>query len=84
LNRKGIIPQQHFLDVYDEVLAAQSVVSTLPPSVENAPLEMQPDLLKMQNLSIEELRLIAFNWIEGRKCAIALENLLEAFILTFM
>ncbi|HEY9672882.1 MAG TPA: hypothetical protein V6D11_15670 [Waterburya sp.] len=42
-----------------EVLAAQSVVSNLPPSVENASLEMQPELLKMQTLSIEELLAIA-------------------------
>ena len=38
-----------------EVLAAQSVLSNLPPSVENASPEMQPELLKMQSLSIEEL-----------------------------
>lgn len=38
-----------------EMLAAQSVVSNLPPSVDNASAEMQPELLKMQNLSIEEL-----------------------------
>ncbi|MEQ8539288.1 MAG: hypothetical protein RIB93_17765 [Coleofasciculus sp. D1-CHI-01] len=42
-----------------EVLAAQSVVSNLPPSVENAPLELQPELLKMQTFSIEELLAIA-------------------------
>jgi hypothetical protein len=47
-----------------EVLAAQSVVSNLPPSVENAPLEMQPELLKMQNLSIEELLAIAHGLVE--------------------
>jgi hypothetical protein len=42
-----------------EVLAAQSVVSNLPPSVENASLDMQPELLNMQTLSIEELLAIA-------------------------
>ncbi|MBE9125380.1 hypothetical protein IQ257_02500 [Coleofasciculus sp. LEGE 07092] len=42
-----------------EVLAAQSVVSNLPPSVENASPEMQPELLKMQSLSTEELLAIA-------------------------
>ena len=47
-----------------EVLAAQSVVSNLPPSVENASLEMQPELLKMQKLSIEELLAIANAQVE--------------------
>ncbi|MBD0347108.1 MAG: hypothetical protein ICV55_15690 [Coleofasciculus sp. C3-bin4] len=42
-----------------EALAAQSVVSNLPPSVENASPEMQPELLKMQNLCLEELLAIA-------------------------
>jgi hypothetical protein len=42
-----------------EVLVAQSVVSNLPPSVENAAPEMQAELLKMQRLSIEELLAIA-------------------------
>jgi hypothetical protein len=48
-----------------EVLAAQSVISNLPPSVENAPLEIQPELLKMQNLSIEELLAIAHAVVES-------------------
>lgn len=47
-----------------EALAAQSIVSNLPPSVENAPLELQPELLKMQNLSIEELLAIAHALVE--------------------
>ncbi|MCP2729234.1 hypothetical protein NJ959_12280 [Symplocastrum sp. BBK-W-15] len=47
-----------------EVLAAQRVVSNLPPSVENAPLEIQPELLKMQNLSIEKLLGIANTLVE--------------------
>jgi predicted transcriptional regulator len=42
-----------------EVLIAQSVVSNLPPSAENAPLEMQAELLRMQMLGIDELLAIA-------------------------
>lgn len=48
-----------------EMLAAQSVVSNLPPSVDNASAEMQPELLKMQNLSIEELLAIANAKVEA-------------------
>lgn len=33
-----------------EVLAAQSIASNLPPTPENAPVEMQAELLQMQNL----------------------------------
>jgi hypothetical protein len=47
-----------------EVLAAQSVLSNLPPSVENASPEMQPELLKIQSLSIEELLAIANAQVE--------------------
>ena len=47
-----------------EVLAAQSVLSNLPPSVENASLEMQPELLKIQSLSIEELLAITNATVE--------------------
>lgn len=47
-----------------EALAVQSVISNLPPSVENAPPEIQPELLKMQNLSIEELLAIAHAVVE--------------------
>jgi hypothetical protein len=47
-----------------EALAAQSIVSNLPPSVENAPLEIQSELLKIQNLSIEELLAIANALVE--------------------
>jgi hypothetical protein len=47
-----------------EVLAAQSVISNLPPSVENAAPEMQAELLKMQNLSLEELLAIANALVE--------------------
>ncbi|NEP60585.1 MAG: hypothetical protein F6K31_26895 [Symploca sp. SIO2G7] len=42
-----------------EVLAAQSITSNLPPSVENAPPEMQAELLQMQIFSINELLEIA-------------------------
>jgi hypothetical protein len=42
-----------------EVLVAQSVASNLPPSPDNAPSEMQADLLKIQSLSNEELLEIA-------------------------
>ena len=48
-----------------EVLAAQSVLSNLPPSVDNASAEMQPELLKMQHLSIEELLAIANAKVEA-------------------
>ena len=47
-----------------EVLAAQSVVSNLPPSVENAPPEMQLELLKIQNVTTEELLAIAHSKVE--------------------
>lgn len=40
-------------------LIAQSVVSNLPPFAENAPLEMQAELMRLQTLSIEELLVIA-------------------------
>jgi hypothetical protein len=42
-----------------EDLIAQSVVSNLPPSAENAPLEMCAELTEMQTLSIDELLAIA-------------------------
>ncbi|MBO1349522.1 MAG: hypothetical protein EBE86_020040 [Hormoscilla sp. GUM202] len=42
-----------------EALAAQSISSNLPPSVDNAPLEIQKELLQMQRQSIEELLRIA-------------------------
>lgn len=38
-----------------EVLAAQSITSNLPPSVDNAPPEMQTELLRIQSLSTDEL-----------------------------
>jgi hypothetical protein len=42
-----------------EDLIAQSVVSNLPPSAENAPLEMRAELAEMQTLSVDELLAIA-------------------------
>jgi len=42
-----------------ESLAIQSIKSNLPPTVENAPLEMQASLQTLQTLSIEELLKIA-------------------------
>ncbi|NJM61458.1 MAG: hypothetical protein HC849_16695 [Oscillatoriales cyanobacterium RU_3_3] len=47
-----------------EALAAQSIVSNLPPSTENAPIEIQPELLKMQSFTIEELLAIAHALVE--------------------
>ena len=42
-----------------ETLVTQSVLSNLPPSTDNAPPELQADLLAMQELSTEELYAIA-------------------------
>jgi hypothetical protein len=42
-----------------EELAAQSIAGNLPPSVENAPSEMQAELLTMQSLPVDELLKIA-------------------------
>lgn len=42
-----------------ESLVIQSISGNLPPTVENAPLEMQASLQAMQKLSIEELLKIA-------------------------
>ncbi|MGB8702656.1 MAG: hypothetical protein WCD18_24850 [Thermosynechococcaceae cyanobacterium] len=42
-----------------EDLIAQSVVSNLPPSAENAPLELRAELTEMQTLSVDELLAIA-------------------------
>lgn len=46
-----------------EQLAAQSIAGNLPPSVENAPPEMQADLLALQRLSVEELLGIAHSQV---------------------
>lgn len=42
-----------------EDLIAQSVVSNLPPSAENAPLALRAELMEMQSLSVDELLAIA-------------------------
>ena len=42
-----------------EALVTQSILSNLPPSTDNAPPELQADLLAMQTLSTEELYEIA-------------------------
>lgn len=42
-----------------EALAAQSIISNLPPSAENAPDQMQAELLQMPPLSIDELLKVA-------------------------
>lgn len=42
-----------------EDLIAQSVVSNLPPSAENAPIELRAELTEMQTLSVDELLAIA-------------------------
>ncbi|MCB9108830.1 MAG: hypothetical protein H6633_31985 [Anaerolineales bacterium] len=42
-----------------ETLAVQSITGNLPPSVDNAPPEIQADLLAMQQLAIDDLRQIA-------------------------
>lgn len=46
-----------------ETLAAQSIVGNLPPSVENAPPEMQGEMLTMQRLSVDELLKIAHSQV---------------------
>ncbi|MGF1675440.1 MAG: hypothetical protein ACFCUV_17420 [Rivularia sp. (in: cyanobacteria)] len=43
-----------------EVLVAQSIVSNLPPTPDNAPVEIQEELLKMQIWDLEELLAITF------------------------
>jgi len=61
-----------------ESLAIQSISSNLPPTVENAPLEMQARLQKLQSLSIEELLKIAHSQIpasqQQRHLALLTEN----------
>ena len=44
-----------------EALAVQSITGNLPPTVENAPPEIQSELLTMQTLSIDELLKIAYS-----------------------
>ncbi|HEY9848653.1 MAG TPA: hypothetical protein V6D28_04290 [Leptolyngbyaceae cyanobacterium] len=42
-----------------EIVAAQRITTNLPPSIANAPPEMQGELLLMQTLPVEELLKIA-------------------------
>jgi hypothetical protein len=51
-----------------ETLVAQSVLSNLPPSVDNFPPELQTDLLAMQTLSTEGLLAIAQAQITPAQC----------------
>jgi predicted transcriptional regulator len=47
-----------------EALVSQSVLSNLPPATDTAPLELQPEFLMMQTLSIEGLKAIAQAQVE--------------------
>lgn len=47
-----------------EVLVAQRALNNLPPSVDSAPAELQPELLQMQALSKEALLEIAQSQID--------------------
>lgn len=47
-----------------EVLVAQSVIGNLPPSVDSASPELQPEFLRMQSLTNEELLSIAQSQVE--------------------
>ncbi|NES21923.1 MAG: hypothetical protein F6K41_24110 [Symploca sp. SIO3E6] len=47
-----------------ETLVAQSALNNLPPSVDSAPAELQPELLQMQALSKEALLEIAQSQID--------------------
>lgn len=58
LSRLGELTQQS-----PEALAAQSIAGNLPPSVENAPPEMQAELLAMQSLSNDKLLEIAHSQV---------------------
>ncbi len=46
-----------------EELAVQSITGNLPPAVENAPPDMQPELLAMRNLGADELLEIAHSQV---------------------
>lgn len=47
-----------------EVIVAQSVISNLPPSADNASPELQPEFLRMQSLTNDELLVIAQAQVE--------------------
>ena len=50
-----------------EVLVAQSVMSNLPPAVDHASPELQPEFLRMQGLTNEELHGVAQAQAEPRQ-----------------
>ena len=50
-----------------ETLVAQSIVSNLPPTPDNAPLEIQEELLKMQTWDDKELLAIANSQITSEQ-----------------
>ena len=50
-----------------ETLVAQSIVSNLPPTPDNAPVEIQEELLKMQIWDLEELLAIANSQITSEQ-----------------
>jgi hypothetical protein len=47
-----------------ESLITQSVLSNLPPSTDNVPPELQPEILEMQTLTIDDLQTIAQSQID--------------------
>ncbi len=47
-----------------ESLITQSVLSNLPPSTDNAPPELQVELLEMQTLSVDDLQTIAQSQVD--------------------
>lgn len=55
LSRVALQTQQQL-----EELAAQSIAGNLPPTVENAPVDVQPELLAMQRIPAEALKAIAY------------------------
>jgi hypothetical protein len=64
-----------------EELVAQSVAGNLPPSVDNAPVEIQADLLALQGLAVDELKQVANEQI-GEKQRKRHLQLVEKNILT--
>jgi len=47
-----------------ETIVAQSVINNLPPSADNAPVELQSELLRMQSFSTDELLGVAQSQVE--------------------
>lgn len=58
---------RQFARIAVETLITQSVVSNLPPSTDNAPLEMQLELVTMQKLGVSELLSIAHSQVESKQ-----------------